>query len=104
MAMLSEVPPPFAHAAVAAACRALRPGEAEFLLRSAPPAFDAHEAPTRSVGIFALLEEVGDRIIDDSIQRAGVVPNLAAVLDAVLARSDGQWLARAWLQHLIWKS
>ena len=55
MAMLSEVPPPFAHAAVAAACRALRPGEAEALLRSAPPAFDVRvegTAPIETVDFF----------------------------------------------------
>jgi ribosomal protein S18 acetylase RimI-like enzyme len=106
MDMLSDVPPPFAHAAVAAACKALQPGIAEALLRSAPAAFDEQGAPTHSVSVFGVLEAVGDTIIATAklqAKRKSIVPNLSAILDAILGRSDGQWLARAWLQHLIWK-
>lgn len=104
MTRLSLAPSAYAHAAAAAALP-LSLDELIALLSDAPDAFDASGGPTGAVAIFALLEAVHEDREDGGLRPLTHAPrnaDLDRIIDAVLARPDGEAVGRAWAQRIVW--
>jgi hypothetical protein len=74
------------------------------LVEASPAVFSSDGEALGPVVMFALLEAIEVRLGTIALQdlpaaQAGV----GRVLDAVLSRSDGSWIGRAWLQQIIWR-
>lgn len=98
--MMSAFPPSFQHAA-AEHLGDLASDQIERLFATSPPVFSKEGTPLGPVLLFGLIGalesalEAGDAVAAETIQDR--------YLAAVLARGDGAWIARSWLQQLFWR-
>jgi hypothetical protein len=104
MAMLTSLPSLF-QSGFAEPLEPLDVGRVATLIGVCPTIFSDDGAPLGPVVPFVLLEAIEGRLIAMAVDdlpsaEAGV----ARLLEAVLSRSDGHWLGRAWLQQIIWRN
>lgn len=75
------------------------------LVRASPAVFSIDGVPMGPVVVFALLDAVETQYSTLDAQNIAVAESgLSSFLDCVFSRSDGNWIARAWLQQVIWRN
>ena len=103
MALLTSLPSHF-QSGFAVPLEPLDVGRVAALIGASPPIFSYDGAPLGPVVPFVLLEAIEGRLpamaVDDM---SGAEAGVDHLLKAVLSRSDGHWLGRAWLQQIIWR-
>jgi len=74
------------------------------LVRASPAVFSSDGVPLGPVVVFVLLDVIETQFTTINAQDVETAKlGLVSVLDSVFARSDGDWIARAWLQQIIWR-
>jgi hypothetical protein len=103
MEMLARFPVPFQHGFG----YPLLPLDFEMvasLVRASPTVFSHDGEPLGPVVVFVLLDAVETKLATVDAQGVAVAEaGLDNILDSVFTRSDGNWIGRAWLQHVIWR-
>jgi len=103
MAMLASFPTPFQQGFA----DPLSPPDPDLiasLICAAPEVFSGEGTPLGPVVVFVLLEAVEAHLESIAVQdMAAAEAGLGRFVDAVLSRTDGDWIGRAWLQQIIWR-
>jgi len=103
MEMLASFPAPFQHGFG----DPLSPLDLELivsLVHASPSVFSSDGTPLGPVVVFVFLDAVEKLFAMKSVQdMVDAEIWLGPVLDCVFSRSDGDWIARAWLQQIIWR-
>ncbi len=103
MAMLASFPAPFQHGFGSP----LSPPDLDLitsLIRASPEVYSDEGMPLGPVAVFDLLEAVETHLASIAVQdMAAAEAGLGRVVDAVISRTDGDWIGRAWLQQIIWR-
>lgn len=101
--LLASYPAPLQHAAILS-FSPLDPTLAGSLISASPPAFSLDGSPLGPAAVFAVLETMEaylERADLDSSETTGT--GLDRTIEAMLLRGDSPWIARAWLQQVIWR-
>lgn len=103
MQMLAGFPAQFQHGLVEPLLP-LDMGLVASLIEASPGAFSTDGAPVGPVVVFALLSSVETHFATIDVQNLSDSElGLGRVLDSLFLRTDGEWIARAWLQEIIWR-
>ncbi|WP_429286918.1 hypothetical protein [Paraburkholderia sp. GAS206C] len=103
MEMLASFPAPFQHG-FASRFAEIDLNLVASLIRASPDVFSSEGMPLGPLVVFGLLDVTEARFASVAIHDVDTFRiGLDTVIDAVFARRDGNWIARAWLQQVIWR-
>lgn len=103
MEMLASFPAPFQHG-FAGPLSEIDLNLVASLIRASPDVFSSEGVPLGPVVTFGLLNATEARFASAATHDVEALRDgLSRVIDAVFARRDGNWIARAWLQQIIWQ-
>lgn len=74
------------------------------LIAASPPIYAPDGTPAGPVTLFSVIYDLEARLAKDALANpTRVQTDATSVIEALIARPDGAWFLRAWLQQLIWR-